>query len=393
MDLVVRYTKTDMDRQVQTSTVQQVDDAELLENLLGGDESAFTELVRRYHATLVKVARYYVANAASAEDVAQDTWIAVINKESRGSSDASSFKTWLLRICANRARTSGVKEHRSIPVDPNESGPSVSAHRFDQGGVWSDPPVPFTDVVDARLDNSVILAAVRRAIETLGEPQQAVVTLRDVEGLSTQEVGTLLGLKRSQRASDTAPRPGSRSRDRRRDHEGNEDMRLLSSPLVCRDAVELVSDYLDGTLSRRQRRRLEKHLAGCDACTAYLEQMRATIAASGQAADRRTSRVTWSKVWSISTVSTEPTTERPLHMATSETPIVVYGASFGAPDCRPEPSSSLASAPRRLRVDRPRRVPGEDRRGRSAKRRQAHHPDDPLSRRRLPRRTDERRTC
>jgi len=58
-------------------------------------------------------------------------------------------------------------------------------------------------------------------------------------------------------------------------------MRLLASPLVCRDAVELVSDYLDGTLSRRDRRRLEKHLALCDACTAYLDQVRATIAASG----------------------------------------------------------------------------------------------------------------
>ena len=59
-------------------------------------------------------------------------------------------------------------------------------------------------------------------------------------------------------------------------------MKLLSSPLVCRDAVELVSGYLDGTLSRRQRRRLEKHLAECDACAAYLVQMRATIAASGK---------------------------------------------------------------------------------------------------------------
>jgi anti-sigma factor RsiW len=59
-------------------------------------------------------------------------------------------------------------------------------------------------------------------------------------------------------------------------------MKLLPSPLVCRDAVELASDYLDGTLPRRQRRRLEKHLAGCDACSAYLEQMRATIAASGK---------------------------------------------------------------------------------------------------------------
>ena len=58
-------------------------------------------------------------------------------------------------------------------------------------------------------------------------------------------------------------------------------MKLLPSPLVCRDAVELVSDYLEGTLPRRDRKRLEHHLAMCDACGAYLEQMRATIAASG----------------------------------------------------------------------------------------------------------------
>jgi RNA polymerase sigma-70 factor (ECF subfamily) len=170
-----------------------VEDAELLDRLLGGDESSFTELVRRYHPTLVKVARYYVASTATAEDVAQDTWIAVLKGIERFEG-RSSFKTWLLRICMNRARTSGVKEHRSIPVDPSESGPSVAAHRFDEGGFWSDPPVPFTDAIDHRLDNAVLLSAVREAIDSLGEPQQAVVTLRDVEGLSTQEVATLLEL-------------------------------------------------------------------------------------------------------------------------------------------------------------------------------------------------------
>jgi RNA polymerase sigma-70 factor (ECF subfamily) len=70
----------------------------------------------------------------------------------------------------------------------------VSAHRFDQGGFWSDPPVPFTEAIDTRLDNTAVLNAVRDAIDALAEPQQAVVTLRDVEGLSTQEVAALLGL-------------------------------------------------------------------------------------------------------------------------------------------------------------------------------------------------------
>lgn len=58
-------------------------------------------------------------------------------------------------------------------------------------------------------------------------------------------------------------------------------MRLTAPPLVCRDAVELMSNYLEGSLSRRDRRRLERHLAECDACTAYLEQMRTVIALSG----------------------------------------------------------------------------------------------------------------
>jgi anti-sigma factor RsiW len=61
-------------------------------------------------------------------------------------------------------------------------------------------------------------------------------------------------------------------------------MRLTASRLVCQEAVELASDYLEGSLSRRDRRRLEKHLALCDACTAYLEQLRLTIAASGSVA-------------------------------------------------------------------------------------------------------------
>jgi anti-sigma factor RsiW len=58
-------------------------------------------------------------------------------------------------------------------------------------------------------------------------------------------------------------------------------MTLLTHPLVCRQAVELMSDYIEGALSRRDRRRLEKHLANGPHCAAYLEQMRATIAASG----------------------------------------------------------------------------------------------------------------
>ena len=61
-------------------------------------------------------------------------------------------------------------------------------------------------------------------------------------------------------------------------------MRLLSrkDPLACQEVVELVTDYLEGALRRGERRRFEAHLADCPHCTAYLEQMRATIRLTGR---------------------------------------------------------------------------------------------------------------
>lgn len=170
-----------------------MDDEGLLERLRAGDESAFAELVRRYHSTLVRLARFYVANEASAEDVAQDTWVAVLRGVERFEG-RSAFKTWLLRVCANRARTTGVRESRVVPAGVAEAGPTVSPHRFDPTGTWSEPPTPFTEGVESRIDNQRIVAEVRSAIDRLGEPQRTVVTLRDVEGLSTEEVARLTDL-------------------------------------------------------------------------------------------------------------------------------------------------------------------------------------------------------
>jgi RNA polymerase sigma-70 factor (ECF subfamily) len=170
-----------------------VDDTELLRRLTDGDDKAFAELVMRYHESLVRVARYYVGSQASAEDVVQETWIAVLRGIDRFEG-RSSFKTWLFRILVNRARTLGVKEHRTVPVDPLTSDRSVSPSRFDQGGHWSEPPVPFTDAIDDGIVNEPIVRLVHESIARLPEAARAVVTLRDVQGLSTAEVAELLGL-------------------------------------------------------------------------------------------------------------------------------------------------------------------------------------------------------
>lgn len=170
-----------------------MDDSILLERVLAGDEGAFTALVKRYHSMLVRVARCYVPGDAQAEDVAQDTWVAVIRGLDRFEG-RSSFKTWLFAIAANRARSSGGREMRTVPVDPIGAEPGVDPARFNDAGMWSDPPVPFTDRVDDAAGDATLVAAVRAAIDDLPDPHRLVVTLRDVEGLSTTEVATLLGL-------------------------------------------------------------------------------------------------------------------------------------------------------------------------------------------------------
>jgi len=169
-----------------------VDDNALLERMLDGEEAAFVEIVRRYNATLVRTARAFVASDATAEDVAQETWVAVVRGVQRFEG-RSSFKTWLLRICANRARSIGEREHRTVPVDPTETGPVVEASRFNEAGMWSDPPVPFTELVEGRIADDEALMAIHSAIDDLPDIARAVVTLRDVEGLSCQEVADLLG--------------------------------------------------------------------------------------------------------------------------------------------------------------------------------------------------------
>ncbi len=170
-----------------------MDDAELLERLLKGDEKAFVEIVQRYHESLVRVARYYVSTEASAEDCAQDTWIAVLRGVERFEG-RSSFKTWLFRILVNRARTTGVKEHRVVPIDPTLPDRTVSASRFNQGGMWLEPPTPFTETIESGMVNEPIVRLVHESIARLPESARAVVTLRDVEGLSTTEVAEMLGL-------------------------------------------------------------------------------------------------------------------------------------------------------------------------------------------------------
>jgi RNA polymerase sigma-70 factor (ECF subfamily) len=167
-----------------------VSDNDLVRRLRSGDESAFAEVVDAYHSSMVRLAQTFVSSRAVAEEVTQDTWLAVLKGIGRFEG-RSSLKTWIFRILSNRARSTGVREQRTTPVDVSDEA-AVDRRRFDAGGAWSDPPAHWSDEVVDRFSSGPLVAQVRAAISDLPESQRAVVTLRDLDGLSSKEVCDVL---------------------------------------------------------------------------------------------------------------------------------------------------------------------------------------------------------
>lgn len=169
-----------------------MDEQELLDRIRKGDEDAFAALVERHHHSMVALARPFVSSRAAAEEVAQESWLAMLRGLSRFEA-RSSLKTWLYAILINQARRAGTKERREVPMDVADDAAEYQS-RFSSDGSWAVPPVPWTDAVEERLTAGRLASAAREAIDRLPPAQRLVVTLRDVEGMSPSEVCTLLEL-------------------------------------------------------------------------------------------------------------------------------------------------------------------------------------------------------
>jgi len=173
------------------------DDVGFVAALREGDEQAFVRLVDQYHASMVRVARAYVATTETAEDVVQDAWIGVINGLDRFEG-RSSLKTWMFRIVINKAMTRGGREARSVPfssLGPDE--PAVDTECFFGSGRWCG--WWLSDDALTKLPDRIVLAKESRAmidsvIATLPPNQRLVITLRDVQGFSAEETCELLGV-------------------------------------------------------------------------------------------------------------------------------------------------------------------------------------------------------
>jgi RNA polymerase sigma-70 factor (ECF subfamily) len=163
----------------------------LLSRLRDGDEAAFSELVERFHPAMVRLALTRVRSRAVAEEVAQDAWLGLLRGLDKFEG-RSSLRSWLFRIVINRAISTGVRERTHLPVHDDEL--EHRDGRFSQDGWWVTPPVHWADEVLDRISAPALAARVRDEIAELPPGQRAVVTLRDIDGLSSNEVCAILDI-------------------------------------------------------------------------------------------------------------------------------------------------------------------------------------------------------
>jgi len=176
------------------------DEAALLASLRDGDERAFATLVERHTSAMIGVARQYVSNREAAEDVVQETWIALIKGVS-GFEGRASLRTWLFAVLINIAKARGTKERRYAET-PLGDGGTVDPNRFRPAddpswpGHWRDgaEPRPFPETPEGSLLGEELKFVARMAIDHLPERQRIVVTMRDMLDFDSGEVCTVLNL-------------------------------------------------------------------------------------------------------------------------------------------------------------------------------------------------------
>lgn len=169
------------------------DDAELVSRLLEGDEDAFSQLVTKYHSSLIRLAMVFVSDRSVAEEVVQDTWLGVL-RGLPGFQGRGSLKSWIYRILTNQARRRGTREGRTVnftSLRPDDD--SIEPERFAKNGMWTLPPKAWdVNTPEKLMADRESLGVIEGALKTLPPNQRAVVVMRDVLGTPSAEVCDIL---------------------------------------------------------------------------------------------------------------------------------------------------------------------------------------------------------
>jgi RNA polymerase sigma-70 factor, ECF subfamily len=179
--------------------IEIVDEATLIAALRDGDETAFTQLVDQHTPAMLGVARGYVPSREIAEEVVQETWIALL-KGIDSFEGRSSLRTWLFAVMINIAKRRGLRERRDADAAVAAfTGGTVDPARFRTAddpypGHWKrgEEPTPFPDTPEGSVLGNELVDVARRELDRLPERQRIVVTLRDMLGFDSSEVCELL---------------------------------------------------------------------------------------------------------------------------------------------------------------------------------------------------------
>jgi len=176
-------------------------DADLVALLRAGDEEAIAQLVERWSPTMFRLARSFVDSPQSAEDVVQEAWLGMLSGLARFEG-RSSLRTWTFTILVNRARTRGAREARTVPQPPLGVRGEPNADDWfpgsggDAARTWSsiDAASRWDTAPESAVLSREALLQLDRAVSALPSRQRQVVTMRDVIGMSAEEVCAALGV-------------------------------------------------------------------------------------------------------------------------------------------------------------------------------------------------------
>ncbi|MBP3974787.1 RNA polymerase sigma factor RpoE [Pseudoxanthomonas spadix] len=159
-------------------------DLELVKRVQRGDSAAFDLLVRKYQHRILALIGRYVHDWSECQDVAQDTFMRAYRAIGSFRGDAQ-FYTWLHRIAVNTAKNHLVAHNRRPPTDDVDAS---DAEQYDSGARLRDTDTPERELMRQQLEQAVM-----RAVQALPEELRAAITLREVEGLSYEEIAARMG--------------------------------------------------------------------------------------------------------------------------------------------------------------------------------------------------------
>lgn len=182
------------------------EDQRLVEALRRGDETAFSSLLDAHQSAMLRLALIFVSDRTVAEEVVQEAWLGVVQGLDRFQG-RSSLKTWIFSILTNCAKTSARREGRTIPFSAiwnREIGtyePAVDPDRFrpaddpDWPHHWASAdsaPRSWDMIPEERLLSKEVRTIVEEAVQVLPPSQREVISLRDIEGWTSEEVCNVL---------------------------------------------------------------------------------------------------------------------------------------------------------------------------------------------------------